>query len=129
MHGDHERASPRHVAALGDAIPEIIPLRLLGSAFATCRLRGMRLDRQGPAFLRNLGGWGLGGFAIGRRRLGNQDRAGAEEGKPDRCGQSRHERMHGQHSLQGGRGLAPPIKSSMAVAVVPPVLILVRLCE
>src|SRR5499433_1054733 len=61
--------SVRHIAAFGNAVLEIIPLRLcIGPIFAAHRLRRVGLDRQRATLLRKLRADWIGGLRAIRRR-------------------------------------------------------------
>src|SRR5262245_49890775 len=77
----HGGVSVRHIAAFGNAVLEITPLRLcIGSIFTTRWLRRVGLDRQRATLLRKLRADWTGGLrAIRRRGFSQQGRCGKKQ--------------------------------------------------
>src|SRR5262249_58839272 len=81
-----EYGSVRHIAAFGNAVLEIIPLRLcIGPSSAARPLRRVGLDRQRATLLRKLRADWTGGLRAIRRRAFSHHGGCGKEQRNDHC--------------------------------------------
>src|SRR5262249_31278056 len=99
--------SLRHIAALCNAVLEIIPLRwVIGPIFAARRLRRVGLDRERPTLLRKLrADWTSGLRAIRRRGFSQHGR----------CGKKQRDEHCENRGSPGVHTLRPPSRAACSV--------------